>query len=217
MTDIIQQAIAKANGASAATIQSARNQATAAVTSASTTVRSKLPELPVEKDPVLAARQAEAKAQLMLADTKEKLLTEKQNAVEKLGDAKSKAAGLARSAASAAISTATTAATNAATNAVSQAAGRFLGAPNRQALGTKAVQAILSGKVPKVKELASAKIAAALNAAKKAKEVAEERQAATVANLEKGTQLFKFPLTPVTPEIPKPTIPSLPPIPGLPF
>lgn len=217
MTDIIQQAIARANGASTAAIESARNQATAAVSDVATTVRGKLPELPIEKDPILAARQAEARAQALRAEAKEQLLTQKQQAVEKLGDAKSKVAGLARAAASAAISTAVSAATNAATNAVSQAAGRLLGAPNRQALGTKAVQAILTGKVPKVKELASAKIAAALNAAEKAKEVAQERQAATVANLEKSTELFKFPLKPVVPEIPRPTIPSLPPIPDLPI
>lgn len=204
MIDIIQQAIAKANGASASAIESARNQVTATVTSTSTTVRNKLPELPVEKDPVLAARQVEAKAQLTLADAKEKLLIEKQNTVEKLGDAKSKAANVVFSA------------VNAVTGAVTSAR-EFLGSPNRQALGTKAVQAITSGKIPKVKQLSSAKITAALDAAKKAKEVAEERQAASVANLEKGTQLFKFPLTPVTPEIPRPTIPSLPPIPDLPF
>jgi hypothetical protein len=216
MSDIIQQAIARANGASSAAIDSARNQATATVTSAATTVRSRLPELPVEKDPVLVARQAEALAQLKIAEAKEKLLAEKQNAIQLLGDAKSKATKAATNAAISAVSSATGVNADAAIQAAS-AAKEFLGAPNKQALGTKAIQSLTSGKIPKVKELASAKISAALDAAKKAKEAAEEAQAATVANLEKNTKLFKFPMTPVIPEIPRPTIPSLPPIPNLPF
>lgn len=208
MTDIIQQAIARANGASTTTLQSAKNQAEAVVSSTATTVKSKLPELPVERDPILVARQAEARAQLVIADAKEKLLTEKQNVIEQLGNAKSKAA----STANAVLDTATDTANNAA-----ETARQFTGSPNRQALGAKAVQAITSGRIPKLKQLSSTKISAALDAAKKAKQVVEERQAATVANLEKSTELFKFPLKPVIPEIPKPTIPSLPRIPDLPF
>jgi hypothetical protein len=216
MSDIIQQAIAKANGASTSVIASTRNQATAAITSTVTTVRDKLPELPVDKDPVLVARQAEALAQLKIAEAKEKLLAEKQNAIQLLGDAKSKATKAATTAAISAVSSATGVNADAAIQAAS-AAKEFLGAPNKQALGTKGIQSLTSGKIPKVKQLASAKIAAALDAAKKAKEAAEEAQATTVANLEKGTKLFKFPITPVIPEIPRPTIPSPPRIPNLPF
>ena len=64
MIDPIQAAIAKAKNVGTPAIESARTQATSAIS----TTRSSIPQLPTEKDPELLAKQAEAKAQSLLAE-----------------------------------------------------------------------------------------------------------------------------------------------------
>lgn len=151
-------------------------------------VRDTVPPLPTVKDPELIKKQVEARAQAEIADQKQKALAIRDTAVTQLNQA--------RSAASGAI-----------------AAGKGL---SLQALGAQAVSALSTNKIPKLQQISSPKVLAALNVAKKIKELAKERKKISQDNLTKAKEAFKYPIKPIAPEIPqlprlsRPNIPNLP-------
>lgn len=208
MIDPIQAAIAKAKGVTATTIADVQNQASelrgriptlpalpsaaSAASSAQNRVselRDRVPQLPTVKDPELLKKQAEAQAQALIADQKQKLLETKDNAVNQLNAARSRAS-----------------------SAVNAAAGLSV-----QALGAKALSSISTGKLPKLQQLSDAKVLAALNVAKKIKELAKERKKLSTENLTKAKDAFKYPITKIAPELPQLPRLTRPEVPNLPF